>query len=316
MSKDNFYILSDIGGRAENQDFVLTQATEFGFAMIVCDGMGGANGGRLASETAAITIADFFNSHQLDSYEDERLYFLNLVESAIKKANQKVYDLSQSKPELHGMGTTACVVLLRRNKAYFGHVGDSRIYHINGKQFRHTEDHSRVFEMYKNDILSLEQARNHPESNIITRALGIKSDVQGNYEEVSVNIGDRLILCTDGIWGIYPEKTLIKFFTAKDSLQQICERLIDEINKKCNEEGKKHDNLSIGIIEVTDIKVASNDGQNEIIIEEIQNTNTPNLNLDTNKYKRNFTSSYILLAILMLALIALLLFAAGVFSYG
>ena len=241
MSAYNFYILSDIGGRSENQDYVLTQETPFGFVMIVCDGMGGANGGRLASETAAKTIAEVFNQHVLTSYDDERVYFLTLMETAMETANNKVYELSQSQPELQGMGTTACIALLRGNKAYLGHVGDSRIYHFSGKQFRHSEDHSRVFEMYKNDILSKEQARVHPESNIITRALGIRSSVAGSYEEVSVNVGNRLVLCTDGIWGVFPEEKLIKKFNSKASLEQISKGIIAEINEKYNAEGKRHD---------------------------------------------------------------------------
>ena len=313
MPAFDYYIMSDIGGRTENQDFVLTLQTSYGFVMIVCDGMGGANGGRLASETAANCISDFFKNYQVTNYDDERAYFLGLLRRAVALANHQVFSLGRSNPELHGMGTTVCVALLRGSKVYLGHVGDSRIYHLHGKQFRHTEDHSRVFELFKNDILTKEQARTHPESNIITRALGIREEIEGNFEEVSVTQGNRLILCTDGIWGVFPEKALINKFNSKTTLQRLCEEVISEINHKYEQEGKRHDNLSIGIIQINEIDPTSTE------IRDLQE----NINQAAPKQKikeANISSSqigagtYVFVLVLLMGVIGLLLFVAGVFN--
>ncbi len=255
MTSYKYSILSDIGGRTENQDYVLAKESPSGFLMIVCDGMGGANGGKLASETAAKAIAAVILNHKISDVSiNESKYFITLLRRAITHANTEVFGLSRSQPHLIGMGTTACVALIRGNTAFLAHIGDSRIYHITRNETIHTNDHSRVFQLYQNGILTKEQAREHPESNIITRAIGIQEEVEAEYKEISLQPNDLIVLCSDGIWGVYPENQLIKKLKSSDDLDKLSKKLIESINSKYSKEDKRHDNLSLGLIKLNSSK--------------------------------------------------------------
>lgn len=233
------------GGRQENQDFLGCSETKHGLLIVVCDGMGGAKGGKTASELAVKNIIERVNMTQLTDADE-------ILTDAIKAANQVVYQAGRAIPDLSGMGTTVVALLIDDKKATAAHVGDSRIYQIRGahKVFR-TFDHSRVFELVKRKSITEEQARLSADSNVILRALGTKPeiDVEINFN-LAYEKGDRFMLCTDGICGAVPEKELMKLLKADRSVDITVENIASTIDKIGNDNGGRHDNLTAILIEV------------------------------------------------------------------
>ena len=176
---------SDIGlVRTQNQD-------DFRFGVIspscvwavVCDGMGGANGGNIASAT--------------DMTKDQ---IGELMAEIVMEANKAVFELQSKDPELAGMGTTCEFVFVKDTTVHVVHVGDSRTYAIRGGKIKQlTEDHSVVQEMVRRGELTYEQAQHHPNKNFITRALGIKESLRLDYIVANFIYGDVLLICTDGL---------------------------------------------------------------------------------------------------------------------
>lgn len=251
MNIYNYKIAESIGGRKEQQDFAGAATTKLGLLVVVCDGMGGAKGGATASRMAVnIILQDISNSN----YNSPSIALLE----SLKKANAEIFNRSRTDENCKGMGTTATAIILQKEKATIAHVGDSRIYQLRSpnifsktikKVFR-TNDHSKVFELVKRGILNEEQARVSDESNVILRALGIKSEVD---VEVSDNIsylkGDRFLLCTDGICGAVPEKELLEMLNQKSDIEFTANKLVSEIDKIGYNNGGEHDNLTVAIIE-------------------------------------------------------------------
>lgn len=236
---------SRIGGRNENQDNYGYATTPMGLALVVCDGMGGLRGGRMASTIAVNTILRCLASVPQEADPSEALI------NAIRQANAEIINTGYSNPELQGMGTTATVIILNKKCATIAHVGDSRIYQLRGKRkVYRTFDHSMVFEMVKQGVLSEEQARNSEQSNVILRALGAGAEVEPEIAILPYIKGDRFLLCTDGFWGAMPEKEFLALVTRKGSLETIIETTADKVESIGNANGGKHDNLTAAIVEV------------------------------------------------------------------
>lgn len=237
---------SRIGGRSENQDSFGSKETKHGFLVTVCDGMGGGPGGRTASTIAVREIILGID----ESADDEELS--NLIIKAVRRANMAIIATATENPQLKGMGSTATVLLLTEEKAYIAHVGDSRVYQIRGKKktFR-TYDHSMVFDLVKQHIITEEQARLSAQSNVITRALGIKPDVEVELNIVPYKKKDRFILCSDGIHGTMPEVDLIQLFAdRKNSLGVVTDNISTTIDNLERENGGGHDNLTLAMVEM------------------------------------------------------------------
>ena len=185
--------------RENNQDALVygTLGTTAQYA-VVCDGMGGANGGNIASKIAVEVIGSrirdgFAPEHGGASVE-------RLLDSAMATANRGVYERSQQQPELSGMGTTVVAAIVSDGIAYISHVGDSRLYLLrDGSLTPVTRDHSVVQELIESGQITEEEARSHPRKNYITRALGVVAEESGEYDELTLCPGDRLLLCTDGL---------------------------------------------------------------------------------------------------------------------
>ncbi len=196
----NIYGKTHIGlMRENNQDALeygtLNDTTQYA---VVCDGMGGANGGNIASKIAVEVIG----SRIRDGYREHSTLSLpeHLLASAMATANVGVYDRSQREPELTGMGTTVVAVITCGRMAYISHVGDSRLYlWRDGNLSQITRDHSVVQELIESGQITEEEARSHPRKNYITRAIGVVSEEYGEYDELELAAGDRLLLCTDGL---------------------------------------------------------------------------------------------------------------------
>lgn len=241
----NAYVESRIGGRNENQDSYGYADTPFGFLVVVCDGMGGLNGGKTASTIAVSTIVDYISKCE------ESGSIPVLLSKAITEANREIIATASSDMSLKGMGTTATVLLINENAAYAAHVGDSRIYQVrNGKKIFRTFDHSMVFELVKKKVITEEQARLSAQSNIITRALGIKDEVIVDTATLHYRKGDRFVLCSDGFHSVMTEKDFLREIGAKGKLNMILDNLAEKIDNIGKENGSGHDNLTAAVVEV------------------------------------------------------------------
>ena len=185
------FSITDIGKRRKlNQDYVYTSEMPVGHLsnlFLVADGMGGHNAGDYASRYTIETIVD-----EISKSNDESPVFV--LEKAIKRANTLIRQKSEEETELNGMGTTVVAATIEGNKLCVANVGDSRLYIINNREIRQiTRDHSLVEEMVRMGGLKREMARNHPDKNIITRAIGALDDVDVDFFEVRLNKGDTMI---------------------------------------------------------------------------------------------------------------------------
>ncbi len=234
------------GGRKENQDTCAWRDTALGLAVTVCDGMGGGPSGKTASTIAADAICSTLSTC---APTDDRI---EAVRTAIINGNLAIYAAMEADPSLKGMGTTATVVLLNSQSAVIGHVGDSRVYQFrDGDKIFRTFDHSWVFEQVRQGTLTEEQARNSSQSNIITRALGHTPDLKVDVAEVPYLKGDRFMLCSDGIWGMFPEPDIIRMAARTTSLAGAVETLVVTVDEEGMKTGATHDNLTVALIETT-----------------------------------------------------------------
>lgn len=236
---------SRIGGRGENQDSFEAKKTKFGFLFTVCDGMGGGPGGKTASSIAVREIIAGVD----DASSEEMI--VNIIIKAIRRANMAILEAGNENPSLQGMGSTAAVLLLCDYAAYVAHVGDSRVYQFRGhKKIFRTFDHSMVFDLVKQGVITEEQARLSAQSNVITRALGIQPDVEVDIQELPYEKGDRFMLCSDGIHGTMPEVELIQHVTSRRSvLGALTDDIATMVDNLGRTNGGVHDNLTLAIIE-------------------------------------------------------------------
>lgn len=239
------FVDSRIGGRQENQDCAGVRDTAIGLLVVVCDGMGGMQGGQIASTTAVTTIMSFFEN--IDKQADPAMTLIK----AINEANAKIIAKGQEDPNLRGMGTTVTTLLKTPKSAIVAHVGDSRIYQFRGgkKVFR-TFDHSMVFEMVKKKVLTEEQARLSAQSNVILKALGVKPEVEVEFQEIPYLKGDRFVLCSDGFWGAMPEEEFIALVTKKTNANQVLTTTANKVEAIGKEKGGDYDNLTAAIVEI------------------------------------------------------------------
>lgn len=234
------------GGRNENQDNAGFVDTSLGLLVVVCDGMGGGPGGK----TASLMAVDKILNHLLDILEHTSR--VEALKYAIEKANDALYSKAKATPELRGMGTTVAAILLNEDSAVIAHAGDTRIYQLRkGTVVFRSSDHSVVANYVRQNKLTEEEARNHPQSNIVTRALGIRPTIEIDFDEVTFLRGDRFVICTDGIWGMMPQQNLVKSLSRVMGISELTSLLAKEIDNIGNQNGGGHDNLTLAIIDTT-----------------------------------------------------------------
>lgn len=232
------------GGRPENQDSCGFIDTELGFIALVCDGMGGGPAGQLASSTAVQKIVEYI------VHAPEGISRLEALKNAIDYAHKAIVEKGSENPALQGMGTTVTALLINQQSAIVAHVGDSRVYQFRrGRKIFRTADHSMVAELVRNGTLTEEQARLSSQSNIITRALGGQAEELAEAYELPYERGDRFLLCTDGIWGMLPEKELIRKTAKTASLPGAVDATVIEVDELGRNNGNTHDNLTMALIE-------------------------------------------------------------------
>lgn len=225
--------------RPINEDSFLADAERHIFA--VADGVGGAEAGEVASQTAIEVLDEAFR-HQLEGADIE-----DLMELAIQRANASIHQMAQEHAKFSMMATTIVALHLKGNVATIGHVGDSRLYRLtpDGRLFRETEDHSVVEEEVRAGRMTPEQALNHPSKNVISRALGAEDTVEVDTKTMEVEDGTEFLLCTDGITRHVSDNELRQLLVLHDDLSAVCE----ELKRRCYERGAE-DNLTVVIVRV------------------------------------------------------------------
>lgn len=189
---------TDVGCvRNENQDNYRAACLPDGTGWaLVCDGMGGANGGKLAAGLACDAVEYLMASYAQTAPRELRAFGMQVLE----QANLAVYRRACTENRYQGMGTTAVLVMVRGETAHICHVGDSRCYLFRGgKLTQLTRDHSYVQELVEKGAITPQEAETHPRKNVITRALGVEKTVEPEYTRASLRAGDILLLCSDGL---------------------------------------------------------------------------------------------------------------------
>ncbi len=233
-----FYSATDIGRvREKNEDSLLASPPLFA----VADGLGGHLAGEVASNLALSLI-----EKELKEPVSNREELIKKMINAIKEVNKKVYERSREKSDYRGMGTTLTLAYHLEDKLYFLHVGDSRAYLFRqGKLYRLTEDHSVVFQMFKEGRISQEEMETHPLRSTLTQAIGVSPSVQADVVAVKTRVGDRYLLTTDGLTTMLKDEEIEEILKKNLSLEESCRTLINAANLKGG-----YDNITLVLLEI------------------------------------------------------------------
>ena len=228
-----YWGLSDIGRvRAQNQDaFRIEELDRHTILAVVCDGMGGAKSGNIASRLAIdVFVGEVKNSWKASMTQEQTE---QVLENAVKLANFTVYDQARQYEEFAGMGTTLVAALLSGKTATIVNVGDSRCYHITHSDIRRiTVDHSVVQMMVDRGELTAEEARSYPGRNYITRAVGTEPTVQSDLFAIRVERGDALLLSSDGLHNEVDDQEILFEVVHGVNNDNCCQRLLDIANMR------------------------------------------------------------------------------------
>ncbi len=238
------YALTDKGAvRETNQDYVYASEKALGKLnnlFIVADGMGGHNAGDFASKFTVSEMIDYI----VDSTDTEPV---KLLGKAIEKANDGLMRESRNKPQYSGMGTTVVAATIVDNTIFIANVGDSRLYKLSAadeKLRQITKDHSLVQEMVYMGKMEASEAKNHPDKNIITRAVGAFDDLEIDFFEQPIAEGDMILMCTDGLSNMVDDDTIREILVADIDVVDKVQNLVNEANKNGG-----RDNISVIVIE-------------------------------------------------------------------
>lgn len=235
-------MLSDIGvKRKQNQDSGMARP-ELGLFM-VADGMGGHQGGETASRLCVEKVAEHVAQHNQDSIDSE-----TLLHQALLIANQAIFDKSQQEPHLHGMGTTATVLQIRKRQATVLQIGDSRAYYFNQQGiWQMTRDHSLVQEKLRAGLITRDQVRTDEMKNVITRSVGYEPSIKVDAYHFNVEPGDGFLICSDGLSGPVNEEKMFDILVKNGgdgvSLEHKAKALVDAANQ-----GGGDDNVTVVLV--------------------------------------------------------------------
>ena len=234
---------SDVGKlRDTNEDsYYISNVDDEIKIFILADGMGGYNGGEIASKLAVSTALSYIQTNFANTPK-EKEDILNLIKSAMEYANMVVYEKSNNEKELTGMGTTLEVCLIYNNKVYIGHVGDSRVYRIRKEFIRKlTHDHSYVQKLVKDGTITEEEARNHPKKNMLMKALGCTAFLEPDVTVKGFIKDDIILMCSDGLSNMLDDEEIYEIIRQEGTLA--AEKLVE----KANENGG-YDNITAIVI--------------------------------------------------------------------
>lgn len=235
------FSMTDVGKRREsNQDYVYMSESPIGNLpnlFIVADGMGGHNAGDFASKYTVEQIVDHVsNSSQTTPVE--------IIREAIEAANTALIEKARTDQTLSGMGTTIVLAVIIDHSLYVANVGDSRLYLLHDKIEQITKDHSLVQEMVRMGEMNEAEAREHPDKNIITRAIGAADEVEIDFFEQQIQAGDTILLCTDGLTNMIDDSDIFTIICTQRDIVEKAQRLVETANRN----GGK-DNITVAIIE-------------------------------------------------------------------
>lgn len=237
------YAKSDVGKiREMNQDYyyISNSLDEIQLYMLA-DGMGGYNGGEIASKLA-IQSAKNYIENNFRTIEKDKDSIIQLLASSMEYANMVVYEKSKENRELEGMGTTLEIVLIYNNKAYIGHIGDSRIYRIRKSFIRKlTQDHSYVQKLVKDGQITQEQAEHHPKKNMLMKALGCNAFVEPDVMVKGFLKDDIIVMSSDGLTNLVNQEEIYNH--AKENIELATKELVDMANERGG-----YDNITLVII--------------------------------------------------------------------
>ena len=235
------FSITDIGRKRKmNQDYVYTSEIPVGNLpniFIVADGMGGHNAGDYASRfTVETVVREIERSEKTDPKE--------LFAEAVKVANREILTLAGQNENLSGMGTTLVLATCEGNKLTVANIGDSRLYVLGDELKQITKDHSFVDEMVRLGNLDKETAKNHPDKNIITRAIGADEVVEADFFDVELKEGDMVLMCSDGLTNMLEDEEIRMILHGQRDIVEKAEELI----KAANQNGGK-DNIAVVLVE-------------------------------------------------------------------
>ena len=214
--------------RGMNQDYFFSSEEPVGnlpTLFIVADGMGGHTAGEFASRYTVEKIIDSVS-------KDSRTDVSEILTDAVLSANQQLIDYAGEHEDMRGMGTTVVAAVVSGKRLFVANVGDSRLYIVNKNIHQVTRDHSLVEEMVRMGEINEEQARNHPDKNIITRAVGAEADLRVDLFDVRISKGDLILLCTDGLTNMVEDSVLYEILTDPGAdLTGKVQKLIDTANQ-------------------------------------------------------------------------------------
>ena len=234
------YSVTDVGQKRQvNQDYVFASEEPVGNLpnlFVVADGMGGHKAGDFASSFAVQTLLQTIK-------DDTNRNPVTIIRNAVENANRKVLEEAKAHEEMTGMGTTMVVVSVVEDYAYVANVGDSRLYLMEDKILQITKDHSLVQEMVRRGLLTKEDAKTHPDKNIITRVVGIGERVDIDFFDIHLKENSLLLLCSDGLSNMVSDEEIWRIANTSRDLRETGMRLIS----LANENGGK-DNIAVVLV--------------------------------------------------------------------
>lgn len=236
------FSITDIGRKRKiNQDFIYTRETTIGNlpnVFIVADGMGGHNAGDYASKVTVETIVEEIEN----SFEKNPVLIFG---KAIETANERIRQKASEEADFEGMGTTVVAATCLGKYLQVANVGDSRLYIVNDKEIKQiTRDHSLVAEMVRMGALGKEEARNHPDKNIITRAVGAGKTVEPDFFTAELEEGDIVLMCSDGLTNMLEDEEIRMIVSGARDVAEKATMLVDAANGNGG-----RDNISVILIE-------------------------------------------------------------------
>lgn len=235
------FCITDVGQkRSMNQDFVFASGTSVGNLpnlFVVADGMGGHRAGDTASRYTVETLLSSIRSNKEKNP-------VKIIRRAIEEANTKVHEKSRTDETLVGMGTTVVLAVIIGHYIYVANVGDSRLYLIRDDIRQITKDHSLVEEMVRSGRLKREEAKNHPNKNVITRAVGVEKEVAIDFFDLRLRKGDIILLCSDGLSNMLEDEEILQIVKGGGDVEKRARELITAANQN----GGK-DNISVVLVE-------------------------------------------------------------------
>ncbi len=227
-----YYANTNVGmQREKNEDYYKVGAYEGYNVYIVADGMGGYQGGEIASKLAVIdTFENIEKAIDKGLIKTPNGIGLTIID-AIKRANNKVFEYSKKDEKLKNMGTTIIVAIEKDDKLYYASLGDSRIYKCSNNLEQITIDDTYVGALLKDGVITEEEAKVHPQRHVLTKALGIGKKIDLSYNEIDLKSGDVILMCTDGVTNMVPKEKLEEILIEnRNTDKNVADVIIKEAN--------------------------------------------------------------------------------------